>query len=108
MALYHAIMSLLFISLSLSLSLSFSLSLSLSLPPSLSLSSLRYLEQCILGLDVGNEVTKSHMSTVILQLSQQLASVEKSFEVNPNAAKPALKKSVKRLKMMSERLCQPQ
>ena len=48
------------------------------------------------------------MSTVILQLSQQLALVEKSFEVNPNAAKPALKKNVKRLKMISERLCQPQ
>jgi hypothetical protein len=48
------------------------------------------------------------MSTVILQLSQQLASVEKSFEVSPNSAKPTLKKNVKRLKMMSERLCQPQ
>ena len=77
-----------------------------SLSPSLSLP--RYLEQCTLSLDVDNEVTRSHMSTVILQLSQQLASVEKSFEVNPNAAKPALKKNVKRLKMISERLCQPQ
>lgn len=73
---------------------------------SLSLS-LRYLEQCILGLDEGNEVTRSHMSTVILQLSQQLAAVEKSIETNPNTAKPALKKSIKRLKMLSERLCQP-
>ena len=48
------------------------------------------------------------MATVILQLSQQLASVERSFEGNPTATKPAIKKSVKRLKMMSERLCQPQ
>ena len=94
--------------LSLSLALSpfpfLSLFLSLPLPRSLP----RYLEQCTLSLDVDNEVTRSHMSTVILQLSQQLASVEKSFEVNPSAAKPALKKNVKRLKMISERLCQPQ
>ena len=51
-------------------------------------------------------MTKSHISTILLQLSQQLASLEKAFDSNPSAVKPAMKKSVKRLKMMSERLCQ--
>ena len=110
-SLYFLPLSLFLSSLPLSLSplaFLFLLLPSLSLPFLTSSTPHRYLEQCILALDLSNEVTKSHMATVISQLSQQLALLEKTFEANPTATKPPIKKSVKRLKMLSERLCQPQ
>ena len=51
----------------------------------------RYLEHSLLALDVGSDVTKSHMAPVVSQLSQKLASLEQT-------------KLVKRLNMMARHL----
>ena len=70
------------------------------------LSACRYLEQSILALDMNDDVTKSHMPPVLSGLSQHLSGVEKSLQTNPGAT--GLMRQVKRLRMVSERMCQPQ
>ena len=64
----------------------------------------RYLEHSLLALDVGSDVTKSHMTPVVSQLSQQLSSLEQTFVSTPSLATPTLTKLVKRLKMMAQHL----
>ena len=65
----------------------------------------RYLEQSILALDVSNEVTKSHMPPVLSSLSQHLARMEKTLESGTGTT--GLARQVKRLRMVTEHLCQP-
>lgn len=66
---------------------------------------LRYLEQSILALDVSNEVTRSHMPPVLSNLSQHLARMEKTLESSTGTT--GLARQVKRLRMVTEHLCQP-
>lgn len=67
---------------------------------------IRYLEPSVLALDLQNEVTKSHMPPVLSGLSQQLSAVEKALQGNPGNV--TLARRVKGLRMITERLCQPQ
>jgi enhancer of mRNA-decapping protein 4 len=66
---------------------------------------LRFLEASVLGLDVNNDITKSHMTQVLRTLTQQLAGAEQANRSVPNSA--SLLRSVKRLRMVTERLCPP-
>ena len=59
----------------------------------------------MLALDVNNDITKSHMTQVLRTLTQQLATAEQSARSLPNSA--PLLRSMKRLRMVTERLCSP-
>ena len=65
----------------------------------------RFLEASVLGLDVNNDITKSHMTQVLRTLTQQLAGAEQANRSVPNSA--ALLRSVRRLRMVTESLCPP-
>ena len=72
----------------------------------LSLCSCRYLEQSVLALDPNKEVTRSHMAAVLRGLSQQLAEEERSLQGVTGMG--TLPRQVRRLRMVSERMCQSQ
>ena len=67
------------------------------------LTNCRYLEAAVLALDITNEVTKNHMTPVLKILTQHLSTVEQSHRGNPS-----LLRLIKRLRMITERLCHPQ
>jgi enhancer of mRNA-decapping protein 4 len=64
---------------------------------------LKYLEESVLALDVTNEITKNHMIRILRMLTQQLSSAEQTHRSMPNSA--PLLRLIKRLRMVTERMC---
>ena len=65
----------------------------------------RFLEASVLALDVSNDITKNHMTQVLRTLAQQLTDIEQIHRGAPNSA--SLLRLIKRLRMITERLCHP-
>jgi enhancer of mRNA-decapping protein 4 len=62
----------------------------------------RYLEHAIISLDTSDQVTSSHLPTVMQVLSEQLVKTEEKLKNDGQGTAPQLIRAMKRVRMLSE------